>query len=181
MRVASRAHSPAHCLDRHRRQRADLFAPRQPCLAHSPDRVRGDALRMNGVFKDRTEQVERMADGDRPRARPQTFSLPAGYLLGRDIAQRDRAEVGAQMMVVQTRVVSPRLRCERYAVKRRLRAGQEANRSACIVIEVNGHDGKDRADKANPEIVRAVCSRGKRGWARQDDRTRRSAPPKSEG
>src|SRR5580704_1536542 len=107
----------AHRLDRSGRERLHLLPPRRPRLLDAPGRIRREMAADECMLENRGEQIHRMANRNGARTRCQASRLPPPDHLGRDLTESDRAEVGTQVIVVETRVVKPCLRSKGGGVR----------------------------------------------------------------
>jgi hypothetical protein len=80
-RVARRRGVP-HPFDRLGRERPYLLAPRSTRAPDEPDRIAADALSLDGALEDGSQEVERLANGDRARPGGEPVGLPARDPLG---------------------------------------------------------------------------------------------------
>ena len=113
----------AHRLDRSGRKWLHLLPPRRPRLLHAPGRIRRDVPARECVLQDRAEQIHRMPNRNGTRPRCQAVRLPTPNDLRRDLTQSDRREVRTEVVVVEARVVKPRLCGERRGMRRGPRSG----------------------------------------------------------
>jgi hypothetical protein len=139
----------AHRLDRRRRKWFHLLAPRRPRLLHAPSRIRRDVPAHECMLQDRAEQIHRMPNRNRTRPRCQPVGLPAPDDLWRDFPQSDRPEVRTEVVVVEARVVKPRLRGERRGMRRGPRFGH--------VFAERLRAGVERCETSGPTLPTDLC------------------------